>query len=563
MKKNNIIKIIIILTIILSITIIYFMNIKNKDNKPKENNNIKDTTQLDTKINIDNGDEKIDWDSLKKETINLNNKSLTITEAGIYTINGKINNGNITIDTIGNIKLILNNISIKNNNGPAIIIENANTTVIELKDKTTNTLEDGKEYENNEYDGCLFSKDDLVIEGLGKLKIKSNYLDGIVSNDDLKIINGNITIDSNDDGIRGKDSVYIKDGSFKINSNGDGIKSTTDTDKEKGFIKIKNGTFTIESKKDAIQAETKLIIDNGTFNIKTGNDNSSSLEVDSIKGLKAKDNIIISTATINITSADDAIHSNKFVGIKSGTLNLSSNDDAIHADTEIIIDDGTINIEDSYEGIEAEDITINGGSITINTHDDGINISGGLDNTNMNIPPNEKHTPTSSTGILTINNGTININAEGDGIDVNGSIIINDGNLYIDGPTKGGNGILDYDNTFNINDGTLVAIGNRDMLQIPSKTSKNNTLIFFIKKNYTNEEITLEDENGNIIVTYTPKKVYETIIISSKKIREGNTYTLKINNKEITKLTVIDTINANAEIKDQHQKPPKGPGPRK
>ena len=118
---------------------------------------------------------------------------------------------------------------------------------------------------NIDYDGCIYSKDDLILQGDGILNVTSNYSDAIVSTDDLKIVSGTYNIKSQDDGIRGKDSVYILDGTINVESNADGIKSTNDTDSTKGFVYIKNGTFVINSVEDAIQAQTKLIIDEGNF----------------------------------------------------------------------------------------------------------------------------------------------------------------------------------------------------------------------------------------------------------------------------------------------------------
>lgn len=576
MKKKNTITIALIFVLILSIGTAYYIK-QNKTEKLKENNNIKNTNQLDKNINLDNGDEKIDWSLLDSSILNLNNKSLTITEEGTYTLSGKINNGNITINTTGDVKLILDNVSIKSNNSPAIIIEQANNTVIELKENTTNTLEDSSSYDNTEYDGCLFSRDDLIIQGTGTLNITSNYLDAIVSNDDLKIVDGTYIINSNDDGIRGKDSVNIQNGNFTINSQSDAIKSTNDAESGKGYINIDNGTFTIESRQDALQAETKLIINNGTFDIKTGDGSSSktsaiykdfyngtSYDTTSTKALKSNDNLIINNGTITIDSQDDAIHSNNYVGIKNGTINITSGDDGIHADTEIIIDGGNINIKKSYEGIESNDITINDGEISITSNDDGINISGGNDSSSMGGRPGENPMHSSSFGILTINNGKIYVNADGDGLDANGSIIINNGKLYVDGPTNGGNGTLDYDRSFNINGGTVIAVGSSDMAQSPSTTSTQNSLMFYLSTSYNNKEIILEDENGNEIISYTPKKIYSSIIISSKKIREGKTYTLKIDNKKITSLTpssIITTAGQSNGPGGNHH--PGGPGGRK
>lgn len=576
MKKKNTITIALIFVLILSIGTAYYIK-QNKTEKLKENNNIKNTNQLDKNINLDNGDEKIDWSLLDSSILNLNNKSLTITKEGTYTLSGKINNGNITVNTTGDVKLILDSVSIKSNNSPAIIIEQANNTVIELKENTINTLKDSTTYDNTEFDGCLFSRDDLIIQGTGTLNITSNYLDAIVSNDDLKIVDGTYIINSNDDGIRGKDSVNIQNGNFTINSQSDAIKSTNDAESGKGYINIDNGTFTIESRQDALQAETKLIINNGTFDIKTGGGSSSktsaiykdfyngtSYDTTSTKALKSNDNLIINNGTITIDSQDDAIHSNNYVGIKNGTINITSGDNGIHADTEIIIDGGNINIKKSYEGIESNDITINGGEISITSNDDGINISSGNDSSSMGGRPGENPRHSSSFGILTINNGKIYVNADGDGLDANGSIIINNGKLYVDGPTNGGNGTLDYDRSFNINGGTVIAVGSSDMAQSPSTSSTQNSLMFYLSTSYNNKEIILEDENGNEIISYTPKKIYSSIIISSKKICEGKTYTLKIDNKKITSLTsssIITTAGQSNGPGGNHH--PGGPGGRK
>ena len=163
----------------------------------------------------------IDWEDLETYDLNITD-STTITKEGIYNITGSISNGMITINTNGYVKLILNNITITNSNGPAIYIENSKTTIIELQNENTITSNG-----SNELDASVYSKDDLIIEGDGKLIINSSQ-DGIVSKDDLIINNGNIIINSKDDGIRGKDSVVINDGNVKITAEGDGIKSTND-----------------------------------------------------------------------------------------------------------------------------------------------------------------------------------------------------------------------------------------------------------------------------------------------------------------------------------------------
>lgn len=520
------------------------------------NNNevVTGVNKIDDSVDLDNGEEKVDWDSLDTSNIELNSKSLNITEGGVYTLSGSINNGAVIVDTTEDIKLILDNVNIKNNNGPAIIIESANNAIIELVNGSNNILEDGSSYDNTEYDGCIFSKDDLVLQGNGTLKVISNYLDGIVSNDDLKIVSGTYIIDSQDDGIRGKDSVYIVDGNITINSGADGIKSTNDTDDTKGYVNIDNGNITINSVEDGIQAETKLIINNGVFNIKTDDGSSSSLTAidryfygassyddTSSKGLKSGDNLVIKNGTLNIDSKDDSIHSNNHVGISGGEISISSGDDGVHADSDIVIDNGKITISNSYEGIEASNITINNGNINIIAQDDGVNISGGNDSSSVNGRPGQNNM-SSSNGTLTINDGVVYVNAVGDGLDANGSIVINGGKVLVDGPTDNGNGPLDYDKTFDINAGEFIAVGYSGMAQNASDSSKQYSVMFNLS-NTSSGKLSLVDSSGNTVFEYAPKKKYQSVLISSKKIDKGNKYSLVIDGKEVDTITIDSITN--------------------
>ncbi|MBQ9072011.1 MAG: carbohydrate-binding domain-containing protein [Bacilli bacterium] len=561
MKKDNR-KILIFIVVIVIILIIggYFI-IKNI-NKNNEVEISKTTNDIDTDINTDDGDEDIDWSIYTENNITLT-ESLTIDKEGIYNLTGKIE-GNITINTPGNVKLVLNNVDIKSDNGPAIKVEEADNTLIYLTEGTTNTLEDSEDYsfDDEDINGVIYSKDDLIFDGSGTLIIKSNYEDGIVSKDDLKIINGTYEIESIDDGIRGKDSVYILNGTYNINSGGDGIKSTNDTDTEKGYILIENGTFNIESELDGFQAETKILIEDGTFDITTGGGSSNSstsdnwgqwgryqttTNTDSAKGIKCIDNLVINNGTFNFNTSDDAIHSNNYVGISNGDITISSGDDGIHSDTELIIDSGNIGITKSYEGIESAKITINGGNINIVASDDGINVAGGNDSSGMDRPGmNNFNSNTNNT--LTINNGTIYVNATGDGIDVNGIAYMYNGYVTVDGPTDSGNGTLDYDREFVVDGGTLIAAGSSGMLQSITSNNQYNITVTFNSNYQGDSKVRLLDSNNSEIISYTPSKNFSSIIISSPLLEKGKTYIIEVDGEEYDTFEVnsISTIIGNS-----------------
>ncbi|MDE5587155.1 MAG: carbohydrate-binding domain-containing protein, partial [Bacilli bacterium] len=360
---------------------------------------------------------------------------------------------------------------------------------------------------------------------------------------------------SADDGIRGKDSVYIKNGTFKIEAKGDGIKSTNDTDSEKGYVLIENGTFEINATLDGIQAETKLLIQNGTFDITTGGGSSitstredwgrwgtTSSNNDSAKGIKSGDNLVIENGVITIDSSDDAIHSNNYLGIKSGTYYISSGDDGMHADTELIIDNGEIGITKSYEGLEASKITINDGNISVVASDDGINVAGGNDSSSMGRP-GANNFSSNANCILTINGGTIYVDASGDGLDSNGSIYMYGGTVTVDGSTNSGNGALDYDKECVIHGGILVAGGASGMSQGASSSSSIYNLLINFTSNYGDSDtITIIDSNNQEIVSYHSDKSYSSLVVASPKLKNGNTYTIKVNGSDYQTFT-ISSIN--------------------
>ena len=417
-KENKII--ICIITIIIIIIGIYVIKKQNK-----------------TKITYDNLDITTTWNETEATKIEMEeNKNVNITQGGTYVIEGSSTNSNILVNTEEDVILVLNNTNITNKIGPAITIENANKTVLTLNENTTNKLSNGTT-ENEDYDAVIYSKDDLTINGEGSLEIISNYENGIKCTDNLKIMSGNIKINSKTNGIIGKDSITIKSGNIDITSGKDGIKTNNTEDQTLGNIIIEDANITINSEEDGIQSENNLTINNGTFDITTNNGSkeltikqewgkTNNTTSESSKAIKAS-NIIINNGAFKINSNDDGIHSNGNLTINNGTYEIKSSDDALHADKLLEINNGTLNIIGA-EGLEATYVKINDGNITIEASDDGINAG----------KKSSDYTPT-----IEINGGTITIKmyqGDTDGLDSNGNIYINGGTINITGQSP-----FDYD----------------------------------------------------------------------------------------------------------------------
>lgn len=484
----------------------------------------------------------------------IDGNTITITQGGTYSLSGTLSDGQLIVNAgdLDQVKLLLNGVNMTSSTSAPIYIMNADKTTLTLVEGTENIITDATSYHYedasiDEPNAAIFSKDDLKIDGTGTLIVNANYNNGIASKDDLSIKNGTITVNAVNNGIKGKDSIEIENGTFIINSGGDAVKSDNTTDTTKGYITINGGTFDLVATGDGIQAETNLLINAGTFTIKTGggsenasshssdwgnwmfpgqSQSSSSIseETTSAKGLKAGLNLTIEGGTFTLDSSDDAMHTNDSIIINNGELLITSGDDGIHADTNLEINGGNIDIKKSYEGLESTTITINNGSIHLVANDDGINAAGGNDGSSMGGRPGQNQF-SSSTGMIYFNGGYVYVDATGDGIDANGSIEMTGGTVLVNGPTDGGNGALDYDATFNISGGLLIATGSSAMLQTPSTSSSQNTIV--VSTNTTaGTLVNIKDTTGTDVVTFAPSKTSQVMIISSPDFKTESTYTI-------------------------------------
>lgn len=280
-----------------------------------------------------------------------------------------------------------------------------------------------------------------------------------------------------------------------------------------------------------IVCKDDLKLTSGTYNI-----NAAS------HALSGKDSVRIAGGTYNLTSKTASIHSENtentdntekgFIYIADGEFTISSEKDGIKAGSSLTINGGNINITKAEEGLEAMYIDINGGNINIVSNDDGINASGGnSDSSKMQGD---------SSIYIKITGGTVNVVARGDGVDSNGNIYITGGVLYVTGPESNGDSALDYEKEAVITGGTVVAAGYSGMAVNFSSSSTQGSMLVNIT-NTVSGEVTLKDESGETLVSYTPQKSYNSVVISTPKIEISKTYTVSMAGTE-TSVTMDSLI---------------------
>ena len=338
MARFNNSQLIILMVVMISVLVTtILMNCKHE---------VVDNTGSSNAISIDNGDTKINWERYSTTDVVLDG-SYGIVKSGVYHLTGEITDGLITIKpgVDGVVKLILDNVTVSNSNGPAIACYEGDDLVIELVGK--NVLSDGSNYASTfdeDVTGALYSKADLTLQGDGMLSLNANYQDGIVGKDDLKFNGGNYDIVAVDDAVRGKDSVYVVDGDFTIKAGADGIKSTNATDAGKGFVLVEHGKMNLSVGDDGIHADREVRINGGEIAI-----------VKSYEGIEAQV-VTINDGNISVTAFDDGLNAGGGAD-DSATNRVGAN---------------------PFDADEKCVLSVNGGNIYVNAAGDGIDSNGWL-----------------------------------------------------------------------------------------------------------------------------------------------------------------------------------------
>ena len=323
-----------------------------------------------------------DYDTAEAVTISLNGTSasassasvqisggtVTITAAGTYILSGTLDNGSIIVNATKDdkIQLVLDGVTIRSETFAAIYVVQADKVFVTLAESSVNTLTNGGSFvqsDDNDVDAVIFAKDDITLNGAGKLVIASPAGHGIVGKDEVTVTGGTYEISSAKCAIRGKDSIAISDGSFTIKAGTDGLHAENTDDDTLGNIYIAGGSFVITAGDDAIHANTLLQIDGGEISISAA------------EGLEAT-YIQINGGDISISASDDGVNAaNKSSAytptfeMNDGTLTVvmgQGDTDGIDSNGNIVVNGGTINVSGQssfdYDGTAQ----YNGGTIIVN-----------------------------------------------------------------------------------------------------------------------------------------------------------------------------------------------------
>lgn len=492
---------------------------------------------------------------------------VTITDEGVYLLSGTLTDGMIIIDAgkKDKIQLVLDNAQIHSADCAPVFVTQADKVFVTLAEGTDNALSNGGSFtpmDDSNIDAVIFSRDDLTLNGEGRLTIASPAGHGVACKDSLTVTGGQYEVSCASHALSAKDDVCIAGGEFTLTSGKDGVHAEHDEDAEAGFVCITGGVFSISAEGDGISASSLVQIEGGSFEIVTGGgsvngaaqtasmqggfmgggrhsggrrggfttETTASSDSVSTKGVKSGADLIISGGVFSISSADDSIHSNASLTVQGGTFDIASGDDAFHAEETLTVESGVIRITESYEGLEALHILLSGGEITLFASDDGLNAAGGVDASGMTGGRDGmggRRSSSSSNGSIKITGGTLHVTAYGDGLDANGSIEISGGHTIVCGPTQGDTATLDFNTQASVSGGVFIGTGASGMAQTFTHSTQG-VIAVKVGQQQAGAQIALTDSSGKTLIAHAPELPFCILILSDPTLVSGETYHLTV-----------------------------------
>lgn len=416
---------------------------------------------------------------------------LSITQAGTYVLSGSLD-GQVFVQVADTEKvhLVFNGFSLTCADYSPVYCEEADKVSITLADGTENSVTDtgsgfvqGTNPGNGRYAGAIHSKCSLTINGNGSLSVETTYRHGVVSNKNLRIVSGDISVQTAEDGLKGKNSLSARGGTVRVTADGDGLKVSEEEDPEKGYLAIEGGDFTVECGGDGLDVPRLIRVTGGTLHVKSGDHalrslgdveigGDAALELDAYsgkddsdaKGIKAEGNVEISGGTLRVTRSFEGIESREgFVKITDGLVELTASDDAISAET-----------------------------------------------------------------FIEVSGGSLFADARGDGLDSNGDLVFSGGTVVVQGPTNNANSVLDCGDDGGVirtDGGFLLAYGSAGQAKYPDATSAQSHLRIEAELR-KGTVYSLRDGDGNAVCTFVLRQDAQSVCVSASALRSGETYTL-------------------------------------
>ncbi len=290
-----------------------------------------------------------------------------ITAAGVYVLTGSAKNATVCVECGSNdkVQLVLDGLEIVNDDFPAIYVKKADKVFLTTVENSENSLSvtgtftaDG----GTNTDAVIFSRDDLVLNGLGSLTLASTE-NGISCKDGLKITGGALRIDAGDCAVEANDFFAMSDGAVTLSAKNDGLHVENDDDDRLGWAYLCGGTLEIDVGDDAVHALSIVQIDGGTVSLKAA---------EGIEGTWVQINggeIAVSATGDGVNGARKSSSFAPCIEIHGGTITVDmgpGDTDGIDSNGDLVITGGVISVNAQNPFDWDGSLSWTGGTVSVN-----------------------------------------------------------------------------------------------------------------------------------------------------------------------------------------------------
>lgn len=416
-------------------------------------------------------------DAGENVVIDNSNNVITIAQPGYYRFTGTLSGGSIVAEADGNVRIILDGVSLTGKSGAPIRFYNNGQKVITFTEDSENVVSAPSSVpdsnQNRENPSCaIYSESELTLNGTGSGEIIGKKEGAIVCRSTLKIKSAELEIRSKTDAITAM-NVVIKNTSLVVDSTAGNaiIAERYGFLTKEGFVVISDADVRVISAFDAVNA-TDLVYVTGSgslLSICSGNGSSSVLydEIYSRKGVVCGGCVCVEEGSVYIDSLDDSLKCSGETLLSGGFLTASTKKTAINsALTEI--KGGRTEIARSSVGIKGCRLSIADGSVKITSNENAINLSAANGN--------------DGACAFVMNGGYVDVSTCGTSVKTDGKMLVTGGSLWCDSSLAPETPAVIANQGFKADGGRIMIIAGLGMIQTPVKQSLQDSVTISFKR---------------------------------------------------------------------------------
>ncbi len=460
--------------------------------------------------------------------------TVTIAYPGTYILSGTLTDGQIVVDCDhdGKVYLELAAAAVSCSYGPPLMVLQAQDTVLVLAEGTENCLDDSEVYSQQ------------LMDAMGQPEAEQPDA-AIYSRDDLHIEGeGSLTvIGYYQDAIHCKDDLKFKGGTVRLYAAADGAKGTESLTLEggtlyvqavsdglqstKGPIEVLDGTVSIRCGGDGLAAMTELSVDGGD------------IAVTAASGWEYYSYTVMSDTSAKGLKADSIV-------LRGGTLSLNTADDGVHAESSLVMDGGSLTIWSGDDAMNAgHSLALRGGEVLIEESYEAmealsLQIAGGsvrakAENNGLTATLDLLDTEhTADDCGIHISGGIVDVLA-GQAVKTDGAFLLENGTAFLQG-VNADDEALEAALGGRMTGGMLVVCGSMSAEPVDLETKHGELLHRLTTAAEAGTVFALNNADGELCFQYAPREAYGAVYVAYNGLIDGEDYQIAVagQNQELT-----------------------------